>query len=62
MDPVLLLLLAALAVLAVHLALKRRAFVNKVNALPGPPTAPVFGNLLLVARNNFGKGTTLCRT
>ncbi|XP_034234600.1 cytochrome P450 4C1-like [Thrips palmi] len=53
MDPVLLAMVALLVAIAVHLGLKRKAFVDRVNAIPGPPTTPLVGNLFRVAQHNF---------
>ncbi|KAE8742607.1 Cytochrome P450 CYP4, partial [Frankliniella occidentalis] len=53
MDVLIVLLGGLLLLILTMLALKRKAFVDKINALPGPPSAPIIGNLLDIAKHNF---------
>ncbi|KAE8742606.1 Cytochrome P450 CYP4 [Frankliniella occidentalis] len=53
MDVLIVLLGGFLLLILTTLALKRKAFVDKINALPGPPSVPILGHLLYITKHNF---------
>lgn len=55
MDVILIFLASVLVIVLSTAALKRKAFVDKVNAIPGPKTNFFVGNLMDVVKHNFGK-------
>lgn len=54
MDVVLLGLVVALLAVATYLAWKRKKFVDRVNAIPGLNSGFLTGDLVMVAKHNFG--------